>query len=219
MSNEGFKQGRRKQSPYELLGVSSNSSPEEIKRAYRKRAMETHPDTGGSAEAFREVSEAYEKIINSPLNRSAQHKRNPDTNPETQRHPRTGTNQQRTERPGTESSNQSTETTFKEKIDLYRKAIQAANTMDMLEQLHHSIRFDSTFGYKKPERDLQEELLAEVRKRKVDGYKQLIQVAGTKEVLEQIRHDIKFDAVFGYKQEEKKEQEKLLELVEKHSNK
>jgi DnaJ domain len=42
------------------LDASKNYSKDELKRAYRRRAKETHPDLGGSESAFREVSGAYE---------------------------------------------------------------------------------------------------------------------------------------------------------------
>lgn len=46
---------------YDILGLQSGASPEEIKKAYRKRAKETHPDkNGGKDEEFKKVSEAYE---------------------------------------------------------------------------------------------------------------------------------------------------------------
>ena len=49
---------------YEILGLSKgdNPSPEEIKKKYRKLAMEYHPDRNKSPEAaekFKEISEAY----------------------------------------------------------------------------------------------------------------------------------------------------------------
>src|SRR6266496_1236346 len=48
---------------YDILGVSKSASADEIKRAYRKLAMEHHPDKHGGDDAkFKELSEAYETL-------------------------------------------------------------------------------------------------------------------------------------------------------------
>lgn len=51
---------------YEVLEVSRNATPEEIKKAYRQKALKFHPDKNpGDSEAekrFKEISEAYEVL-------------------------------------------------------------------------------------------------------------------------------------------------------------
>ena len=51
---------------YRLLGVERNADEDEIKKAYRKMAMQYHPDRNGAADAearFKEIAEAYEVLI------------------------------------------------------------------------------------------------------------------------------------------------------------
>jgi molecular chaperone DnaJ len=48
---------------YDILGVSKSATADEIKRAYRKLAMEHHPDKHGGDDAkFKELGEAYEVL-------------------------------------------------------------------------------------------------------------------------------------------------------------
>ena len=50
-------------SPFEVLSVDPDALDEAIERAYRERIKESHPDHGGSLEAFQRVREAYEQIL------------------------------------------------------------------------------------------------------------------------------------------------------------
>ena len=56
---------RMAQDFYELLGVARDCDASEIKRAYRRKARELHPDVNdepGAEESFRRVTEAYEVL-------------------------------------------------------------------------------------------------------------------------------------------------------------
>lgn len=59
---------------YKILGVQRGASEDEIKRAYRKLAMEHHPDRNNgdkkSEERFKEITEAYE-VLRDPEQRDS----------------------------------------------------------------------------------------------------------------------------------------------------
>lgn len=54
--------------PYKILGVAPTASPDEVKKAYRKKARENHPDLNPgdkhAADRMNEINEAYDRIIN-----------------------------------------------------------------------------------------------------------------------------------------------------------
>ena len=56
---------------YDVLGVSPNVSDSDLKRAYKKKALEFHPDKNhdpGATEKFQQINEAYE-ILKDPQKR------------------------------------------------------------------------------------------------------------------------------------------------------
>jgi molecular chaperone DnaJ len=50
---------------YEVLGVKKDASPDEIKKAFRRAAVQHHPDRGGDEAKFKELNEAYEVLKDS----------------------------------------------------------------------------------------------------------------------------------------------------------
>src|SRR3989339_1494635 len=48
---------------YKSLGVEKNATQEEIKKAFKKLAMQYHPDRpGGDEKKFKEINEAYQVL-------------------------------------------------------------------------------------------------------------------------------------------------------------
>lgn len=48
---------------YKTLGVSINSSMDEIKKAYKELARKHHPDVGGDESKFKEINSAYQDLV------------------------------------------------------------------------------------------------------------------------------------------------------------
>merc|ERR1712125_3857 len=47
---------------YCVLGLAPKATPEQIRAAYKRKALEAHPDKGGSAARFRQVLKAFETL-------------------------------------------------------------------------------------------------------------------------------------------------------------
>jgi len=47
---------------YDILGVNRNASDSELKKAYKKKSMQHHPDRGGDEEKFKQINEAYSTL-------------------------------------------------------------------------------------------------------------------------------------------------------------
>ena len=63
----------KKRDYYEVLGVGRDATEEQLKKAFRKLALEYHPDRNkskGAPEKFKEINEAYE-VLRDPEKRAA----------------------------------------------------------------------------------------------------------------------------------------------------
>jgi DnaJ family protein A protein 2 len=49
---------------YDLLGVQKNATTDEIKKAFKKKALKEHPDKGGDPEKFKDLNIAHEVLSN-----------------------------------------------------------------------------------------------------------------------------------------------------------
>lgn len=76
---------------YDTLGVSRNSTPEELKKAYKRLCLEFHPDRNGGndfyTEKFKEINNAYE-ILADAIKRAEYDLSLPDTTPVKKKEPK-----------------------------------------------------------------------------------------------------------------------------------
>lgn len=54
---------------YSVLGVAKSANQDDIKQAYRKLAMQHHPDKGGDEAKFKQLNEAY-SVLGDPIKRA-----------------------------------------------------------------------------------------------------------------------------------------------------
>ncbi len=48
--------------PFEVLGLTSDATADEVKRAFRQKALLHHPDRGGAADDFMATKRAYDSL-------------------------------------------------------------------------------------------------------------------------------------------------------------
>ena len=56
------------ESPHDILQISKDATSKEIKNAYKRRALETHPDKGGEPGVFDSVAQAYRLLLDAANN-------------------------------------------------------------------------------------------------------------------------------------------------------
>lgn len=54
----------KKKTLYDDLAIGKDATPDQIKKAYRQKAKQTHPDNGGKSEEFRTIARAYNILSN-----------------------------------------------------------------------------------------------------------------------------------------------------------
>jgi hypothetical protein len=55
--------------PHEVLGVRPGASADEVRAAWRRQVLATHPDRGGDEATFAAVHEAYRTLTGEPASR------------------------------------------------------------------------------------------------------------------------------------------------------
>jgi len=68
---------------YQILGVDSNASRDSLKRAWRRKLLQVHPDHGGSAAEVVEVMEAF-RVLSNPTQRAAYDATLPSSQPQSE---------------------------------------------------------------------------------------------------------------------------------------
>ena len=53
----------RKYDPYEILGIEKNADINRIRKAFKKRALQYHPDRGGNPKIFKIIEESYQQLL------------------------------------------------------------------------------------------------------------------------------------------------------------
>jgi molecular chaperone DnaJ len=67
---------------YDLLDLQRDASDDDVKRAYRRKAREHHPDAGGDEEAFKQITHAYQ-VLSDPQRRARYDRFGDDGTPRT----------------------------------------------------------------------------------------------------------------------------------------
>eukprot|EP00434_Breviolum_minutum_P024020 symbB.v1.2.021197.t1/scaffold1819.1/size114121/6 len=60
-----FREKKRRATPLKVLGLDRGASTEDAKRAYKKLALQFHPDKNGKSEEFVKIQQAYEALCKS----------------------------------------------------------------------------------------------------------------------------------------------------------
>ena len=63
---------------YEDLAIDKKATPDQIKKAYRQKAKQTHPDNGGKSDEFRTIAKAYNILSDEEKRKRYDNGENPD---------------------------------------------------------------------------------------------------------------------------------------------